>query len=107
MQTWKARTGRIAATLVAGMWLTVQGAYSAPDPQVPPREAMRLHLLDTCVINSSRTNDSSVNYTDRCRCATDRTMRALSEEEIASLEAWGGVAGSVETAFNENWQRCG
>ena len=82
-------------------------ALAIPEPQVQPREAMRLHLLDTCVINSSRTNESTVNYADRCRCATDRTMCSITEEEVASIGNRRGIAGSVEASFNENWQRCG
>ncbi|MEO1198267.1 MAG: hypothetical protein AAFX39_03375 [Pseudomonadota bacterium] len=98
------RSGLIAIVLMA---LTIP-ALAVPAAEVAPREAMRLHLLDTCVINSNRQNDNaSVNFADRCRCATDRTMRGLNEEEIASLEGWGGVSRSVEDAFNQNWEACG
>lgn len=99
--------GAVIAALAAGTIAAMAlPASSIPPPNVEPREALRLHLLDTCVMNASRQFEPTENFARDCDCATKRTIRDVSEEQIASFADRGRIDRDLEASFSANFAAC-
>lgn len=101
--------GRGAATAaLTGLAMVAMAlpASSIPPTNVEPREALRLHLLDTCVMNASRQFEPTENFARDCDCATKRTIREVSEEQIAFFADRGRIDRDLQASFSDHFAAC-
>ena len=84
----------------------VAPASSIPPANVEPKEALRLHLLDTCVVNASRRFEPTETFAKDCDCATQRTIREVSDEQIALFADRGRIDRDLQASFADNFAAC-
>ncbi|MCB1477751.1 MAG: hypothetical protein KDJ62_02530 [Rhodobiaceae bacterium] len=71
-----------------------------------PRERARLIMLDQCVESSSNRGNLFEEIAKNCRCASGRTAKKLSDDEVAAVVSADKLTGSATRVWNEQMKAC-
>lgn len=89
----------LAAAITAGL---VHAAAAAPGE----KDRARMIMLDECVEGSSRRGDLFSDVADTCRCASRRTIRKLSADQVSAIISAGKITGSAAGIWNAQMKTC-
>jgi len=100
------RFGRVAVVAASMVSIAGQGAFALSDPELPPDEDARLALIDYCVVQESGKHGQYDNFVDTCKCATNRLMSEMNQDEMAGVAKWRKPTSAVKKRWEAAWAAC-
>ena len=93
------------AALVAFGSVTA-GACAQSAPQLPPHEDARLALIDYCVVSESGHYSQFDDFVSICKCATNKLLGEMSEDEMKGVAKWRKPTSSVKKRWDTDFASC-